>query len=453
MQQIVKGQRLALQDLTQAGVLQLAVGSQGLNLDFACFGLDKAGKLSDDRYMTFFNQPQSPCGGVEQQTVAAGPVFRFQLNRLPLSIERLVLSASVDGTGTLAELKQGFVRLQDGSKTLASFEFQGSDFVAERAVMLVELYRKAGEWRLMAVGQGFNGGLQKLVEHFGGSVSDAPAAAAPIPSSASSAPADASSVRLAKRVSLTKRINQQAPQLVSLVKQAGVSLAKAGLGEHQARVCLVLDISGSMYGLYQKGLVQAFAERILALGCQFDDDGEIDVFLFGERVHQPQAMTISNFRDYVRQAIDAHPLEGNTRYGLAMQAVRQHYFPDSRADSKTLQTAALPVYVMFVTDGTTSDPQFTENQLRASSYEPIFWQFMGIGKSRKAKSKNRLLALFQTDFEFLEKLDDLSGRFIDNADFFSTESPDEYPDSELYQLLMTEYPEWLKQARQKGLLR
>jgi hypothetical protein len=65
-----------------------------------------------------------------------------------------------------------------------------------------------------------------------------------------------------------KRVEQAAPQLVSLVKSAGVSLAKVGLEQHRARVCLVLDISGSMSTLYRKGLVQRFAERI-------EDDGTV----------------------------------------------------------------------------------------------------------------------------------------------------------------------------------
>ena len=45
---------------------------------------------------------------------------------------------------------------------------------------------------------------------------------------------------------LAKRIANEAPQLVSLVKSASVSLAKAGLATHRAQVCLVLDISASM---------------------------------------------------------------------------------------------------------------------------------------------------------------------------------------------------------------
>jgi len=261
-------------------------------------------------------------------------------------------------------------------------------------------------------------------------------------------------------VNLEKRVEQAAPQLVSLVKSAGVSLAKVGLEQHRARVCLVLDISGSMSSLYRKGLVQAFAERILALGCRFDDDGEIDVFLFGRNVHHVAPMGLSNFRGYVGQLIERHPLEGDTRYGAAMQAVRRHYFPDAGGGerkqplvqrNKQGDKAALPVYVMFVTDGGTSDQPLTERQLRWASREPIFWQFMGIGKGKKSKSK-RLLNFADSDFPFLEKLDELDGRLIDNADFFAVASPDEHSDAQLYDLLMSEYPDWLKQAAREKLL-
>jgi hypothetical protein len=76
---------------------------------------------------------------------------------------------------------------------------------------------------------------------------------------------------------------------------------------------------------------------------------------------------------------------------------------------------------------------------------------MGIGKGRKSKSK-RLQAFTDSDFPFLEKLDELGGRLIDNANYFSVASPDEHGDAELYDLLMAEYPGWLKLARQHGVL-
>lgn len=447
MENLIKGQRLALSGLVTGNVVQLGFASAGVPLDFACFGLDAAGKLSDDRYMTFFNQPRTPCGGVEVRTGSGGDTaaFALQLARLPANIDRLVVTASIDGGGVMSQLQSGHVRLQAGGRELARFAFAGSDFAQEKAVMLAEIYRKDGGWRCMAVGQGFNGGLDALVQHFGGEVDQASPAT-------SAAPAAASAVMQAK-INLEKRVEREAPQLVSLVKQAGVSLQKVGLSDHRAKVCLCLDISGSMGRLYKEGLVQRFAERILALGCKFDDDGEIDVFLFGKNVHHPAPMALSNCNTYVGQAIQRHPLEGDTRYGAAMQAIRAFYFPDKAGGERTRPVAAeLPVYVMFVTDGGTSDQATTEKQLRWASNEPIFWQFMGIGKGRKSKSKF-LAAFADSDFPFLEKLDELQGRLVDNANYFSVSSPDEHSDAELYDLLMTEYPGWLKLARGNGLLR
>lgn len=426
----------------------LDVNAAGMSIDFSCFGLDGADKLSDERFMVFYNQMAAPGDAVKLDLGSGKARFAVNLDALPQTIVKLVFVAAIDGNGSMRALGASRLTLGDGLE----FPFSGADFADEKAVIVGEIYRKDGVWRFGAVGQGFNGGLDALVAHFGAAVAasdsaaDTASATAPVPASVPTTPP------ASNRISLEKRIQAEAPQLVNLVKQAGVSLQKVGLDQHRAKVALVLDISGSMGALYRKGLVQQFAERILALGCKFDDDGEIDVFLFGSGVHQPGPMSLTNAGNYVQRAIIEHPLEGDTRYGRAMEAVRKYYFPDSGGGerSKPLK-GALPVYVMFVTDGTTSDKPLTEKQLRWASHEPIFWQFMGIGKGKKSKSK-LLTAFADSDFPFLEKLDELSGRFVDNADFFSVASPDEHADGELYDLLMTEYPSWLKQARQLGLL-
>jgi len=453
MTQLAKGQRLKLRDIVPAGAFRVGLAALGLPVDFACFGLDTTGKLLSDDYMTFFNQPRTPCGGVEVCAIANDTGgFAFQLDKLPALLERVVIAVSTSSGAAMSRISAGHLRILEShsERELARFAFTGSDFSAEQALMLGEFYRKDGDWRFMAVGQGFDGGLDALVRHFGSAVEEAPAPPAVAAGAAPAAPEKPAEP--SAKVSLEKRVAREAPQLVSLVKQAGVSLEKVGLSSHRARVCLCLDISGSMSALYRKGLVQAFAERILALACQFDDDGEIDVFLFGKRVHQPLAMGLSNCDGYIGQVLQQHPLEGDTRYGSAMEAIRRFYFPDAAGGARSSpHKAALPVYVMFVTDGSTSDKATTEKQLRWSSLEPIFWQFMGIGQGRK--SKNKLLTAFQnSDFPLLESLDELPGRLIDNASYFSVSAPDEHADAALYDLLMAEYPGWLKLAAGHGLL-
>lgn len=204
METLIRGQRLPLAGLAAGNALQLAFDDSALPLDYACFGLDADGKLADERYMTFFNQPRTPCGAVTVQ--ASG--FAFALDLLPASIARLVLTAAVEGVATLSQLGRSSLRLLDGSRELARFSYAGSDFDQERAVMLAEFYRKDGQWRLMAVGQGFNGGLDALVAHFGGEV------AAPEPA----APALAARPVSLSKVSLTKAGQTHK---VSLEKGAG----------------------------------------------------------------------------------------------------------------------------------------------------------------------------------------------------------------------------------------
>lgn len=452
---IARGQRIKLQDLFSSGTrfaLELRLDAGGLSVDAACFGLDAAKKLSDESYMTFFNQPSTPCGGVN--LVGSGR-FEFDLERLPASIASLVVTLAIDGPGTMNGLRPSAAHVEHEGVEVAAHRFDGSAFAAERAIMLVELYRKDGVWRLNAIGQGFNGGLDALIVHFGGTVAEpaptapaaspaaAPAAAAPPP-----APAPASAA-----LSLEKRVEKEAPHLVSLVKKVGVSLEKAGLSGHKARVALCLDISASMSRLYSSGQMAAFTERILALAARFDDDGQLDVFLFGTDVHEPEPMALANSRGYIEGLMRRYPLEGGTRYGIAMQAIRRHYYPQGGRAGKPISDR-LPVYVMFVTDGQTMDEKVSEQQVREASFEPIFWQFMGIGKSNKSgnKKKGFFARLLETDFSFLEKLDTLDGRYIDNANFFSVETPDQQSDEELYELLLSEYKGWLPLARQRGLL-
>ncbi len=59
----------------------------------------------------------------------------------------------------------------------------------------------------------------------------------------------------------------------------------------------------------------------------------------------------------------------------------------------------------------------------------------------------------KSDFTFLESLDTMPGRYLDNANFFSVEDPAIIKDEELYDLLMQEYPEWVSLAKAKGLIR
>jgi len=464
MQSFSRGQRGKLSDVILGQQFKVALELSGLQADLACFGLDEAGKLSDDRYFVFFNQPSSP----ESAIAASGDLssgkgsFQIDLSKLPPHIKKLTFAATLD-SGALSSLAGGFLSLSDSSGEKAHFEFRGADFGAEKAVMVAEIYFKEF-WRFSAVGQGFNGGLKALLEHFGGeameesapppqtSNAQRPATApqsssAPATPAAPAAPPSQISLVKQKRIDLDKKLERESPGLVSLVKKAQVSLEKKGLLEHRAKVALCLDISGSMGGLYQSGKIQRLSEKVLALGTRFDDDFSIDIFLFGQSAHEAGSMSPDNFKNFIPGLLRQYPLEGGTAYGSAMQMIRRFYFGRGGR-------VELPTYVLFLTDGEPQDKDLARRMVQESSSEAIFWQFVGIGKSNKGtqKKKGFFASLFSSDFSFLEELDDLGGRALDNSNFFSVEDPESIPDEELYDLMLGEYAGWVTQARSKGMI-
>ena len=172
---LAKGQRLPLANIIAGNTVKVELSTEGLPFDFVCFGIDAQGKLSDDRYMTFFNQPKSPCGGIAFTEIGSDLVSMiFEMSKIPNSIDRIIIAGSIEGSGTMSTLKTGSLKILDVKEEKARFIFSGSDFNAEKAVMLGEFYRKDDQWRFMTIGQGFNGGLDTLVTHFGGKINFEP---------------------------------------------------------------------------------------------------------------------------------------------------------------------------------------------------------------------------------------------------------------------------------------
>ena len=53
---------------------------------------------------------------------------------------------------------------------------------------------------------------------------------------------------------------------------------------------------------------------------------------------------------------------------------------------------------------------------------------------------------------FLEELDDMAGRTVDNADFFTVDAGVTLSDAKLFDLLVNELDSWQRAARRAGIL-
>ena len=381
--------------------------------DFCCFGVDGNGKLSDERYMIFYNQKMSPNGEISVEDIPDGARYTLKLSAVPEFINRLVFTVSIDGNKTMGEMNSLETKVyQSGAKDI-EMTLGGNDFSNEKAVIVMEIYRK-DVWRIGCVASGFDGGLSALLKYFGGE-------------EVVSEPVQESVVAEPVKVSLEKKM-EKAPELVSLVKPLVFELKKKNLETTVARVGLVLDISGSMVPRFKNGTVQSIVNKTLPLAVQFDDDGELDFWFYGTTARKMDSVNLKNYttavpEDWKHLMLD---LGGRNNEPIVMRMVVDEY-----KDTK------IPAYVLFITDGGVNQKREIQNIITEASHLPIFWQFVGVG------GKN---------YGILEKLDTMTGRYVDNAGFFALDDFKKVSNEELYARLLEEFPSWLEEIKKKGMI-
>lgn len=214
-------------------------------------------------------------------------------------------------------------------------------------------------------------------------------------------------------------------------KSVKIVLEKKNIATIKARVGLVLDITGSMRSLYKSGTVQKVVERILAVASQFDDDGALDVWVYDNEFARLKPVSEQDFEGYVnRQILEndlIHKFGRNDEPPVMKDVLKKYTLEEDSQD---------PAFVVFINDG--GCKKSIKPIIEASSTKPLFWQFVGVGNG---------------NFEFLQKLDTMEGRFVDNANFIHIEDVDTISDEQLYDTLLNEFPMWLKEAKEKGIIK
>lgn len=230
-------------------------------------------------------------------------------------------------------------------------------------------------------------------------------------------------INLSKEES-TKRLGERKVNLQKVIQQ------RSGLDGQLSRVAVVMDYSGSMYRLYHGGEVQEVLERLLPIAMQFDDNGEMELWIFENGFRRLPNISMDNFYGYVDREILSHKYHmGGTCYAPVMKDVMKKYTQEDPAD--------LPDFILFITDGANSDKAAAKAALTDASRMPIFWQFIGIGDG---------------EFPFLEKLDEMEGRYVDNANFFPIRDIAKLSDDQLYDMLLGEFPCWLEYPEVKKMI-
>ncbi|MEV0605492.1 TerD family protein [Polymorphospora rubra] len=174
---LVKGQNTALTAPQVRVVVEVACPT-----DLSALLVAANGKVRTDADFVFYNQPTGP--GVSCRQPSPGQPWEISVDTgaVPADVEKVRIVVSVDGQGQrFGQVAPPTARVYDGSGAeLVNYAVTGLN--TESIVIALELYRRAGAWKIRAVGQGYAGGLADLIQDHGVVVDGAPApAAAPTP--------------------------------------------------------------------------------------------------------------------------------------------------------------------------------------------------------------------------------------------------------------------------------
>lgn len=129
------------------------------------------GKVRSDDDLVFYNQPSAESGAVRHVAADGEGAERIEMDpaALPADVDRVVLVGSCDpddASRTFREVKEVLVRASPLGAEPVHFRPPALTD-GERAVLLMELYRRGEAWKLRAIGQGYADGLAGLATDFG----------------------------------------------------------------------------------------------------------------------------------------------------------------------------------------------------------------------------------------------------------------------------------------------
>ncbi|HVU91899.1 MAG TPA: TerD family protein, partial [Jatrophihabitans sp.] len=169
MTQMLMGSNIAVPVPAVRATMRWTGGAGVPAVDCSALLLEAGGEVGSDADFVFYNQPQHYSGTVRLAGRAApdetADAIEVDLARVPADYQRIVLAASADG-GTFGQVPDLRLELTDlaSGQLLAEFAMSAA---TETAFLSAELYRRDGQWRFRAIGQGYSAGLAGLASDFG----------------------------------------------------------------------------------------------------------------------------------------------------------------------------------------------------------------------------------------------------------------------------------------------
>lgn len=186
---LTKGQRVSLEKVSP-GLSEVFIGlgwdvkatdtGSDFDLDSSLFLLGANEKLISDNHFIFYNNLTSPDPDKSVQHMGdnltgAGEgddeVIKINLKKVPNDVQKILVTVTIHEAQqrrqNFGQVQNAFVRLVNAQTQQEAVRYDlVEDYSIETALIMAELYRKDGEWRLNAVGAGYQGGLQALLDRY-----------------------------------------------------------------------------------------------------------------------------------------------------------------------------------------------------------------------------------------------------------------------------------------------
>lgn len=415
MKEISKGQKLVIKNEVNSDSFFVAFNwddsnAHGYDIDLSIMMLSNTGKLEKEEDFIFYNNPQTPNGSVK---ISTSPLIGYKksseitLSKLGNDISRAMFVITIDNGDKLNQrfgnVKSLKAVLLDGNKNVA-VEYKIEGLSQETAIITVEIYKHNNEWKYQSTGSGFNAGLDALLAQYG---------------------SDAIQVQ-----ETTPTPTVQPSSTPVTITSPNIVSSSRNYPSSAFQVVLALDISFSMSIMLRNGIVQTFVEKILEFSKKNHCD-EIDVFPFhDEAFNHNVKISSATIKNFVSKEIVSKYFLGECYYEPIMKKIATKY-PNAGKSTP-------PLLVVFLTDGDCFDKANAEYMIKELSSKGVFWQFVAFGDKKGS-------------FSFLNKLDDMSGRTVDNADFFYVENLGKLNYTQLEGNMLNEFPSWLQQTKSKGI--
>lgn len=150
------------------------------DLDASVFILGSNEKLISDQHFIFYNNLTSPDPAKSVQHTGDNltglgdgddEVIKINLQKVPADVHKIVITVTIHEAAerhqNFGQVQNAFIRVVNAQNEKEVIRYDlVEDYSIETALIMAELYRKDGDWRLNAVGSGYQGGLKALLDRF-----------------------------------------------------------------------------------------------------------------------------------------------------------------------------------------------------------------------------------------------------------------------------------------------